>query len=114
MGISIALIAAGIWFLCNHQSTFGYGDVGWPMPNYMMMTGDGLGVIKIMFWAIVLLSIGLVTSGVISIRRSSGNCEGQAFTDAVNMLKRRYARGEIDKSQFEAMRHDLDLKGINS
>ncbi len=107
LGISVALIAAGIWFLWNHQNSFGYGDGGWVMPYHMMMAGPGMGIVMILFWAAVLSAIGLVISGVISNHRSSERTDNQVLSDAEQILKQRYARGEIDKSQFEAMKHEL-------
>jgi len=107
LGISIALIAVGIWFLCNHQNNLGYGDSGWTMPYHMTMGGGGMGIVVILFWLAVLSAIGLVVSGVISNRRSSGRSDSEISSDAVQRLNQRYARGEIDKSQLEAMKRDL-------
>jgi len=107
LGISIALIAAGIWFLCNHQNNFGYGDSGWAMTGNMMTGGGGMGIVMILFWVAVLSAIGLVISGVISNHRSSDSPDNKELTDAEQILKQRYARGEINKSQFEAMKHEL-------
>jgi putative membrane protein len=108
LGISIALIAAGIWFLCNHQNSLGYGDGSWVMPNHLMTGGEGMGFVMVLFWVAVLSAIGLVISGVIFNRRSSKNTDSEVSSDAVEILKQRYARGEIDKSQFEAMKHELN------
>jgi putative membrane protein len=104
LGISIALIAAGIWFLWNHQNSFNHGDSGWAMPYHMMMIGSGMGIVMVLFWGTVLAAIGLLISGVISNHRSSDSADKEELTDAVQNLKQRYARGEIDKSQLEAMK----------
>jgi putative membrane protein len=108
LGISIALIAAGIWVLCNHQNSLGYGGGRWIMPNHFMMRGGGLGIVMILFWVAVLAAIGLVISGIISNRRPWHNPDNEVLTDPVEILKQRYARGEIDKSHFEAMKHELE------
>jgi len=107
LGISIALIAAGIWFLWNHQNSFSHGDSGWAMPYHMMMVGSGMGIVMVVFWGTVLAAIGLLISGVISNHRSSDSTDNEELSDAEQILKQRYARGEIDKSQFEAMKHEL-------
>jgi putative membrane protein len=107
LGISIALIAAAIWFLWNHQSRFGFGDGGWNMSYHMMMGGAGLGIVMILFWAAVLAAIGLVISGAIVHRRSSGGTDRQHTSDARETPKQRHARSEIDTSRFETMKHDV-------
>ena len=107
LGISIALIAVGIWFLCNHQNNLGYGDGGRTIPYPMMISGGGMGVVMILFWVTVLSAIGLVVSGMISNRRSSGRRDSEISSDAVNSLKQRHSRGEVDKSKSEAMKRDL-------
>lgn len=94
-GISAALIAAGIWFLSNHAQLFWYGHGrGW-MPHGIM--GGGMGVVRILFWIILVGALIALIAGITQ-RRSS---------DALTVLKNRYARGEIDKATFEAMRRDL-------
>ncbi|HLF76023.1 MAG TPA: SHOCT domain-containing protein [Dehalococcoidia bacterium] len=53
----------------------------------------------VIFWAIVIWAIVRVTER--SDRRQD---TGES---AIDILRRRYARGEIDKEQFDQMRHDL-------
>jgi len=104
MGISIALIAGTIWFLFNYRTIFGYGQGRWIMPYQMMAGGSGMGIVMIFLWVIVIAAIALVISGVVSGNPSSGN---QQLPDAMEILKRRYARGEIDKEQYQAMKQEL-------
>ncbi len=96
LGISIALIAVGIWFLCNHQNNFGYGDGGWTMPYHMMIGGGGLGIVTFLFWVAVLSAIGLVISGVISNYRSSGRTGSEKSSHPVKSLNQHSARGKSD------------------
>lgn len=107
LGISIALIALGIWFLCNHQNNLGYGDSGWTMPHHMMIAGGGMEIVIILFWIAVLSAIGLVISGVISNHRSSGRNGSEKSSHPVKSLNHHSARGKIDKSKFEAMKRNL-------
>jgi len=109
LGISLALIAAGIWFLYDHHNYTGYGDSDWVMPHHMMMGGGGMGIIMILFWVVVFATFALLVSGLVTRRRSS-NGFGRNFSpkpDALKILKQRYARGEIDKFEFETMKQDL-------
>lgn len=109
LGISVALIAAGILFLYNHYHYFDYGDGGWIMPHHMMMGGGGMGIIMILFWVAVLTAVGLLISGLIARRSSSGDTVRHESVDAraLEILKRRYASGEISKIEYKNMRQDL-------
>ncbi|MEW6519880.1 MAG: SHOCT domain-containing protein [Thermodesulfobacteriota bacterium] len=72
---------------------YGYGSCYWGPGNWF-----GGGVFM------VLLAILLVFL-LISIIRNSGRKTGQE--NALDILKRRYAAGEISKEQFDAMKRDL-------
>ena len=109
LGISVALIAAGIWFLNNHYYYFGYGDSGWNMPHHRMMGGGGMGIIMILFWVVLLAAIVLLVSGLITRRPFSDQNGGKplADSDALDILKRRYASGEISKIEYDNIKQDL-------
>ena len=109
LGISVALIAAGIWFLYNHHNYFGYGDGDWIMPHHMMMGGGGMGIIMILFWVVLLTAAILLASGLMTRHSFSDQNGGQplADSDALKILKQRYASGEISKIEYENMRQDL-------
>lgn len=102
MGISIALIAAGIWFLCSRHDSLGFGAAMWLMPG-RIPTGIGMGIVMILFWVTLLAAIVLIISGAVSGRHSSDGVDDSAS----QILKQRYARGEIDKNQFDQMKRDL-------
>ncbi len=72
-------------------------DCGW-----MPMMGAGL-LFMVLFWV-------LVISGVVYLVRW---LMGQGIADrpesSLDILKKRYARGEISKQEFEAMRKDLQV-----
>jgi len=79
----------------------GYG--GW---NNMMGGLNGLGLLgwvpMVLFWAILIL-------GVIALFRYLGS-SGKTVKDnetPLDILKERYAKGEIDKKKFEDMKKDL-------
>jgi putative membrane protein len=109
LGISLALIAAGIWFLYSHHYRFMFGDGRWTMPHHAMIGGGGLGIVMILFWVVVIAAIAIAVSGTISNRHLLHRGDDNAAPDdALEILRRRYARGEIDKQQYEAMRRDLE------
>ena len=108
LGISMALIAAGIWFLYNRHYRYGYGDSDWIMPHHFMIGGGGMGIIMIIFWVVVIAAIALAVSSVISNRRPTHGREDDISSNALEILNQRYARGEIDKHQYDAIRRDIE------
>jgi len=69
----------------------GYGRVGvWPF-----MLGGGL------FWLLV------IVGGAALIAWLAGQGQPQSRDSALEILRQRYARGEITKEQFDQMRRDL-------
>lgn len=106
VGISAALVAGAIWFLFNHHKDM-WATGHWPMPHGMMFGGGGMGVLMMLFWAVVLIALALLISAAFSGRRASSHTE-----NALEILQKRYARGEIDKGRFDAMRRDLQQKEV--
>jgi putative membrane protein len=61
-------------------------------------------------WMIIIwiLIIGLIVWGVAAlIRRSSSRWDSGAIRSALDIAKERYARGEINKDEFERIKKDL-------
>lgn len=108
LGISMALIAGAIWFLFDHHSGFGYGGYGrWSMPHQAIMGGGGFGIFMILFWVVVIGAIVMVVSGIAGGGRVADRDDPQRPPDAMEILDRRYASGEIDKTQYQAMKKEL-------
>lgn len=58
-----------------------------------------------LFWIII---IGAVVYLIVRLTTQSGrSSEGQQGETALDILKKRYARGEISKEEFEQMKKDL-------
>lgn len=107
LGISVALIAVGILFLCNHQYTLDHSEGGWLMPYHMMMSGAGMEIIMILFWVAALSAIGLVVSGMILNHRSSNMKGGKESSDRANSHKQHHTSNAFDNSRFEVMKRNL-------
>ena len=66
-----------------------------------------MGIIMIIFWVALIAAIGLVISGVISDRPSASSTRERSLPDAIDILKTRYARGELDKTEYETIKREL-------
>ena len=76
-----------------------------------MMSGMGWSVIWFswIFWLII---IGFIIWGVVSIVNNNRKQDQRHYMppreSALDILKKRYARGEINKEQFEQMKRDIN------
>ena len=73
-----------------------YGDMfGWSF---------GGGIMMIIFWAAIILSIVWIVNEVSGRNNSDKTRHGKS---AIEILDQRYAKGEITKEQFESMKKDI-------
>jgi len=108
---------------CDASASFPMGSGGWmPMMNMMwggwsspfssnntnnmMNFGYGFGffglIFMILFWALVIIGI------VALVRWLSTQSKGDTSSkSALDILKERYARGEVDKQEFEEKKKEL-------
>ena len=93
----------------------GVGGYGWGgmMGPWMMggLSGFGFpfmgGIWMILFWVLI---IGGVVWLVQSFARGAGSGINSTHGGSlIEILKQRYAKGEITKEQFEQMKHDLGV-----
>jgi putative membrane protein len=105
-GIALALLMA-VPLLWGSLSGWQYG--GWGMMGPWMMGGFGWGwfmlIFMIVFWVLVIWAVvALVRGGIQPSSPDSGSSRPES---ALEVLKRRYARGEIDKQEYEEKKKDL-------
>ena len=83
----------------------------WGWPNMMGgFFGGGLGWIGIIlsFIFFILIIIGIILLIVWLVKRTThSGIEGKTGSKALDILKERYARGEITKDQYESIKKDL-------
>ena len=80
------------------------GDWGWgmhPMSGMWGAWGLGMMVMMLVFWGV------MITGIVLAIRWLAGQGEKSRSDRALDILRERYARGEINKDEFDAKQRDL-------
>lgn len=110
---STALGLAGLAALLYPASALAQppaGAPGWGWGNMPYMMGYGMGwlgtIMMLVVWGMVVVGgVYLVRWLIQSVRHASPEAGGR--DRALEILRERYARGEIDKEQYERMRADL-------
>ncbi len=76
-----------------------------------MMDGWGMGwfgmIFMILFWGLIIIGFVSLIRWLTQNRRWKGHSGLGTNSDAVDILKERYARGEITHDQFESMKSDI-------
>ena len=73
--------------------------------QYGMMDGYGYGmgwiwIIRLIFWILVLIGLVLLIKYLLGIT-------AKGHETAIDILKKRYAKGEISKEEFEEKKKDI-------
>jgi len=77
----------------------GYAD-NWHMGPWTW--GWGMMIGMLIFWVIVIIGLVLLVRWIVNISKGQPK-----EASALNILKSRYARGEISKEEFEEKKRDL-------
>lgn len=81
--------------MMGYNGTFGGWGMGW-----------GFGwVFMLIFWALIILGIAALVKWLMG--SSTGGTSGPREKTPLDLLKERYARGEIDQEEFERKKRDL-------
>lgn len=64
------------------------------------------GIFMIVFWILVVVGLIFIVKWLMHTEEK-GKEDSEIGSRAIEILKERYASGEIDKSQFETMKQDL-------
>jgi len=76
-----------------------------PMGNWGHMMGYGYG--GGLMWLIILVLVGIGVYFLLRVLKSKGSDVSNIETPS-DILKQRYAKGEIDKEEFERKKKDLE------
>ncbi len=110
--VKTALIIGGIVIavLIVLGTVSGWQDGGWGMMGSGMWGGFGwmwlMPIFMIIFWGLVIWGIVALVRGL-SGSRGSDSASSRPDS-ALEVLKKRYARGEIDKKEYEEKKKDLE------
>lgn len=97
--LMLGLLTLGGGMMGGHMvAPEGIGDRGW-----MWGLGMGLGgLMMLLFWGVVII-------GIVLLVRQVGRTGSESPREApIEVLKRRYASGEITREQFEQTKQDLE------
>lgn len=105
-GIVRAAASVALWLgaaTAAHAQGYGYGPG--MMGGYGWSGGWGFGMIgMVLWWLLIVLGIVLLVKWLVGGGPGGVRAAGDR---ALEILKERYARGEIDKKEFEEKKRDL-------
>jgi putative membrane protein len=97
------MMITGLLLSCAGEGYYGpQGPGGWgPMMHY------GFGYGGMFMWIIFLIVIGLLIYFIVQVQKTKGQTPTQTESP-LDILKKRYAKGEINKEDFDRMKRDLE------
>jgi putative membrane protein len=78
------------------------GVTGFNKNNMMSLYGFGGGLFMILFWILIIVGVVALIKYIMSSTQGAKQTKS-----ALDILKERYAKGEIDEKEFEAMKKNL-------
>ena len=97
------MMTTGLLVSCTREGNYGMqGPGGW---GHMMNYGFGYG--GMFMWIIFLIVIGVVIYFIVQTQKTKGQTPTQNESH-LDILKKRYAKGEIAKEEYERMKKDLE------
>ena len=103
---SLYITAAFITTLLMMGCDGNYGHMGGGGWNHMMNSGYGYGYGGIFMGILIIIVIGVVVYFIIQSTRAKTS-GGPLQETPQDILKKRYAKGEISKEEYERMKNDL-------
>ena len=104
--IIVGALVAGAVLLFRNYSTIGWNDYGSYHMGPGMMGSGGMGVMMLIVWGLVLVILFQLINRL--IRPGSNKTSAtDGKPDAVELLKQRYAKGELNQGEFKTMIHNL-------
>ena len=67
----------------------------------------GMWFFSILFWVLIIVGVVFITKWVLERSRDKKEGAGRNKETALDILEKRYAKGEIDQERFEQIRKDI-------
>jgi len=84
-----------------------HGNLTTSFQHYEIAAGEGSMIFMILFWGLIIFgTVALIRWLIQSPGRRSHLGTGTGF-DAMDILKKRYAEGEIARDEFETMKKEI-------
>lgn len=93
-----------------HMDTNSSSDFMDRMMNNMMGGGSGMFIVWLLWLIFSLLLISALVLGIIALIRYLSKDKSSAGRGAEDILKERYAKGEISRDQYQKMKKELESK----
>ncbi len=79
------------------------------MYGYQMMNGNdwGWGIVMMLFWFVFLAVVAVVVIHLLRGHDHHHHLGESQKAEPIDIVKERYAKGEINKEQFEQLKKDL-------
>ena len=84
---------------------WGMGEAPWGWHMWWGVWGVGMMLFMLLFWALIIAGVIALLRWMFGQSGLSGRSDGRR---ALEILKERYAKGELTREQFQAMRRDLE------
>ncbi len=100
--LSVVMIT-GLLMSCAGECYYGRQGSGgwWPMMHY------GFGYGGMFMWIIFLIVIGLLIYFIVQSQNTKNKMQTQNESP-LDILKRRYAKGEVSREEYERMKKELE------
>jgi putative membrane protein len=89
-----------------------WGGYGQGMGPDMMNWGYGMdwfmGIVNIIFWVAVIIGVIYLIKWLAASSRQGGGHQAKTEDSAMEILRKRYAAGEINKEEFEEKKRYLE------
>jgi len=99
----ILFISVAITLLSSCSREYPYGHMGGPGGGWDHMMDYGYGFGGMLMWIIFIAIFGVL----IYFLMQAAKGRGQAGETPLEILKKRYAKGEVTKEEFDRMKKDI-------
>lgn len=101
---AVVLIVLLLGLLGGGMMMWGPGMMGWGGFGF----GPWWGILMLLFWVLILAGGALLLVWLFRQAQPTGVGPGPGPSRALDIVRERYARGEITRDEFEQIRRDLE------